>query len=58
MCHEVRFFKSWAKRTVQKREESAPQLERASPAVQPIRPPAERETTRRRDVEREPAEIV
>jgi len=55
MCYEQRFFKSWAKRTAQKREEIKPDIERAR---RPIRPAPEREITRRKEVERELEEIV
>jgi hypothetical protein len=58
MCYEQRFFKSWAKQKAQKREEIKPEIERARPDVQAIRPAPERETTRRREVERELEEIV
>jgi hypothetical protein len=58
MCYEQRFFKSWAKRTAQKREEIKPDIERARPDVHPIRPVLEREATRRKEVARELEEIV
>jgi hypothetical protein len=58
MCYEQRFFKSWAKRNAQKREEIKPDIERARPDVHTIRPAPEREITRRKEVERELEEIV
>ena len=56
MCYEVRFFRSWAKRNAQKREEIPSEVERARPKVQPIRPAVELETARRK--KRELEEIV
>ena len=58
MCYEQRFFKSWTKRTAQKREEIKPDMERARPDVHPVRPAPRREITRRQEVERELEEIV
>jgi hypothetical protein len=58
MCYEKRFFRSWAKQKAQKREPIKPEIGRARPEVQPIRPVLEREVTRRREVEREFEEIV
>jgi hypothetical protein len=58
MCYEQRFFKSWAKRNAQQREEIKPEEVRARADVQPIRPAPEREITRRKQVEREFEEIV
>jgi hypothetical protein len=58
MCYEVRFFKSWAKQKAQKREEIKPEIERARPDVRTIRPPPEREITRRKESEREFEEII
>jgi hypothetical protein len=58
MCYEERFFRLWTKRKAQKREEIKPEIRRARPDVQPIRPVPEREVTRRKEVEREFEEIV
>jgi hypothetical protein len=58
MCYEMRFLKSWAKQKAQQREEIKPEIERARPDVQPIRRAPERETTRRKEVEREFEDIV
>ena len=58
MCYEQRFFKSWAKGTARKRKEINPDIEHARPDVHPIRTAPERETTRRKEVEREFEEIV
>jgi hypothetical protein len=58
MCYEAEIFKLWAKRKAQKREQIEPRTERARSNVQPAGPAPERETTRRREVEREYEEIV
>jgi hypothetical protein len=58
MCYENRFFKSWAKPKVQKREQMKAELERALQDVRPIHPASEREITRRREVARGLEEIV
>jgi hypothetical protein len=58
MCYENRFLKSWAKPKVKKREQIKPELEHARPDAQPIRSESEREITRRKEVAREPEEIV
>jgi hypothetical protein len=58
VCYEERFFRLWAKRKAQKREEIKPEIGRARPDVQPIRPVPEREVKRRKEVEREFEEIV
>jgi hypothetical protein len=58
MCYDKRLLKSWAKQEVQNREQIKPEMERARPDVQPIRPASEREITRRKEVERELEEIV
>jgi hypothetical protein len=59
MCYErFLFLKSGAKQKAQKREEVKPEIARARPDVQPIRGAAERETTRRKEVERQFEDIV
>jgi hypothetical protein len=58
MCYEQRFLKSWLKQKARKREEDTTDVVRARPNVKPIRPAPERANTRRREVEREPEEIV
>ena len=58
MCYEQRFFRSWLKQKAPKREADTADVVRARPNVQPIRPAPEHASTRRREVEREPEEIV
>jgi hypothetical protein len=58
MCYDRLFLESWAKQKVQKRDQIKPEVERVRPDVQPMHPASERETTRRKEVEREFEEIV
>jgi len=57
MCYE-RFLKTGAKQKAQKREEIKPEMARARLDVQPIRRAPERETARRKEVERQFEDIV
>jgi hypothetical protein len=57
MCYEERLFRSWATKKAQKREKDQPLTERARQAT-PMRPAPTPQTQTRREVEREPAEIV
>jgi hypothetical protein len=38
MCYEEAFFQRWARKRAQQRQESARDVERATPATQPGRP--------------------
>lgn len=58
MCYEQRFFKSWAKRKTQQREEVAREAQSARSDSQPIRPPPAPELTHRKKVRRELEEIA
>lgn len=54
MCYEESFFRRWAKRRAQQREESKPVVEHAAPATQPGQPaPIPTEAKKRKEVERE-----
>jgi hypothetical protein len=58
MCYELRFFRSWAKQKTQTREEDTPEVVRARPDAQPLRPTPDRASPRRREVVHEPEEVL
>jgi hypothetical protein len=58
MCYDLRLFKSWAKQKTQTREEDTPEVVRARPDPQAVRPTPERANTRRREVVHEPEEVL
>jgi len=58
MCYEVRSFRSWGTRKLEKRHGNEPVTERDRAPPMPIRPAATPEVERRKEVERQLEEIV
>jgi hypothetical protein len=58
MCYEESFYRSWARKKVQKRESRQPVTEPDRTELKPVDPAPVAETTRPKEVERELEEIV
>jgi len=58
MCYEESFLSAWAMRKAATHQGNKPVAERDRPPPTPIRPAATPEVERRKEVEREPEEIV
>lgn len=58
MCYEQRSFRSWLRSKAHKPEQIKPEIERSRPDLQPIDRTPEREASHRKELEREPEEIV
>ena len=58
MCYELRFFRSRSKQKTQTREKDTPEVVRAQPDAQSVRPTPARASTPRKEVLHEPEEVL